>query len=164
MRKMQHLILDQVTYIDSLDGEISSNERKGIAQLQREIARIDMITPRTPDTVSMLGIPARYWRDLNAYEPGATADSVRLSSCSQRSKPDVPSILILQGERDYQVTMVDFELWKIALGKKASYVSYPSLNHLFESGTVRGGPSDYETPSNVARSVIDDIARFVLAH
>ena len=71
--------------------------------------------------------------------------------------------MILQGERDYQVTMNDFAGWKRALAGRpdARLKSYPRLNHLFAAGTGRSGPEEYQKSGHVAAEVIDDIAAFV---
>jgi fermentation-respiration switch protein FrsA (DUF1100 family) len=72
-------------------------------------------------------------------------------------------MLILQGERDYQVTMVDFELWKSTLknNKKASFISYPTLNHLFMNGENASEPKEYMIKGNVDEKVINDIYNFI---
>lgn len=74
-------------------------------------------------------------------------------------------VLVLQGERDYQVRMTDFNLWKSALGDsgKAVFRSYPALNHLFMEG--KGGmstPMEYAVKGRVPQYVIADIAEFVI--
>lgn len=73
-------------------------------------------------------------------------------------------MLILQGERDYQVTMKDFSLWQQVLQGKSDveYRSYPSLNHLFMEGEGPSTPLEYQTKSHVAGYVIDDMATFIL--
>ena len=72
-------------------------------------------------------------------------------------------MLILQGERDYQVTMTDFALWKAAVGNSKGVVmkSYPALNHLFVAGEGKSLPAEYNKPGHVAPAVIDDIAKFI---
>ena len=72
-------------------------------------------------------------------------------------------VLILQGERDYQVTMADFKGWKKALSGRAGVTlkSYPKLNHLFAPGEGRSSPAEYEKPGHVAAEVVEDGAAFV---
>jgi fermentation-respiration switch protein FrsA (DUF1100 family) len=72
-------------------------------------------------------------------------------------------MLILQGERDYQVPMTDFGLWKSAAGtaKGVTMKSYPALNHLFVAGEGKSLPAEYNKPGHVSPAVIDDIAKFV---
>jgi hypothetical protein len=74
-------------------------------------------------------------------------------------------MLVLQGERDYQVTMAEFARWKAALGTRTDVVfhSYPALNHLFIAGSGKVTPAEYNVPGHVAEDVIRDIAEYVLA-
>src|SRR5437899_2093979 len=67
------------------------------------------------------------------------------------------------GERDSQVTMTDFGLWKTAVGsaKGVTMKSYPALNHLFVAGEGKSLPAEYNKPGHVSPAVIDDIAKFV---
>ena len=74
-----------------------------------------------------------------------------------------PPMLILQGERDYQVTMQDFRLWQQALNGKPNVVfhSYPRLNHPFMEGEGKSTPLEYQLKGHVAPYVIDDISSFI---
>jgi hypothetical protein len=73
--------------------------------------------------------------------------------------------LILQGERDYQVTTDDFAQWKAALGARPDVVlkSYPALNHLFIAGTGKSLPGEYLQAGHVAADVVSDIAAWIAA-
>jgi alpha-beta hydrolase superfamily lysophospholipase len=73
-------------------------------------------------------------------------------------------MLILHGERDYQVTMEEFARWKEALGSRADVMlkSYPGLNHLFITGTGPSLPAEYQVPGHVAEDVVRDIAAWIL--
>jgi hypothetical protein len=72
----------------------------------------------------------------------------------------------LQGERDFQVSMKDFDRWKAVLGARqnVTFRSYPDLNHLFMSGTGKSLPAEYLVPGNVSGVVITDIADWVSKH
>ena len=72
-------------------------------------------------------------------------------------------MLILQGERDYQVTMEDYSLWQQVLKGKANvvYHSYPQLNHPFMEGDGKSTPMEYQMEGHVATYVIDDISSFI---
>lgn len=72
-------------------------------------------------------------------------------------------MLILQGERDYQVTMEDYNLWQQVLKGKANvvYHSYPRLNHPFMEGDGKSTPMEYQMEGHVATYVIDDISSFI---
>ena len=85
---------------------------------------------------------------------GQTAAAQRLSQ----------PMLIMQGERDYQVSMQDFRLWQQLLKNKNNvhFHSYPQLNHPFMPGEGKSTPMEYQKESHVASYVIDDIARFII--
>jgi fermentation-respiration switch protein FrsA (DUF1100 family) len=85
------------------------------------------------------GAPVSYWLDLRGYDPPSAARSV------------TAPMLILQGERDYQVTPEEFGKWKAALGSRqdVTFQSYETLNHLFIAGT---GPSLPESTKSRATS------------
>ena len=72
-------------------------------------------------------------------------------------------MLILQGERDYQVSMKDFHLWQQALQGHDNVVfhSYPTLNHLFMEGEGKSTPLEYQIQGHVAESVLKDVADFI---
>jgi fermentation-respiration switch protein FrsA (DUF1100 family) len=95
--------------------------------------------------------PESYWTDLNSYKPAEAA--ARLT---------VP-MLILQGERDYQVTLEDLQGWRDALAGHARVTikSYPTLNHLFLPGEGKSTPSEYEKAGHIPDFVFDDIAEWI---
>lgn len=73
-------------------------------------------------------------------------------------------MLVLQGERDYQVSAkVDFERWKKAFSenKGAEFKLYPKLNHMYIEGEGDSLPNEYYVSANIPQYVIDDIATFV---
>jgi len=72
-------------------------------------------------------------------------------------------MLIVQGERDYQVTMQDFRLWQQVLDGKPNIIfrSYPRLNHPFMEGEGKSTPMEYQMEGHVAMYVIDDISSFI---
>ena len=151
-RPLQDLLIEQTKYIFSLDS-LTQAEKKQLEILSRQVEaskRSDLTTSMLPNELPM-NVPAGYWIALNHYHPLETAASLK-----QR-------MLILQGERDYQVTMVDFKLWKnqLSSNKNVSFKSYPKLNHLFIEGEKKSVPKEYETAGNVAAPVIKDIADWI---
>jgi len=72
-------------------------------------------------------------------------------------------MLILQGERDYQVTMAEFARWKAALGNRpdVTFHTYPALNHLFIAGTGLSVPAEYQSAGHVSEDVVRDIASWI---
>lgn len=79
-------------------------------------------------------------------------------------------VLILQGEKDRQVTMADFQLWKDGLAEHgaATFISYPELNHLFGEYEGEEVPFtelvtvEYAQKTPVSDAVISDIAEWIL--
>lgn len=74
--------------------------------------------------------------------------------------------MIIQGERDYQVTMEDFAGWQEALSSRSNVTlkSYPGLNHMLMAGVKPSEPAEYNVPGHVSQEVIDDIAYWLLKH
>ena len=152
-RPLEDIVLDQYQYIFNLDGTLTSIEKQQIKELQAQIARVKAPSLSTKTAANMLplGLPASYWLYLREYNPVTTAVSL------------THSMLILQGERDYQVTMTDYAGWQSISRENVTTKSYPKLNHLFMSGEGAGlsQPSDYEHISHVDPQVIEDIAAWV---
>lgn len=74
-------------------------------------------------------------------------------------------MLVLQGERDYQVTVEDdFARWRAELGScgHARLKLYEHLNHMFIRGEGQPSPREYEEPGNVDEEVVRDVADWVL--
>jgi dienelactone hydrolase len=152
-RPLEDLIVEQTEYLASLAGKLSDEDQKKVDELKRQAARVKSpdLSAETPSGELPFGAPANYWLDLRGYEPAVEAKSLQ--------KP----MLVLQGERDYQTTMVDFANWKKALASRddVRLVSYPKLNHLFIEGQGKSRPEEYAKPGNVAAEVVDDIARWI---
>ena len=108
------------------------------------------MAPDTPPN-ELTGAPGAYWLSLRDYVPSEAA----------RTLPQ--PLLILQGERDYQVTMEDFGRWQAALADRGdvTFKSYPALNHLFMTGEGPSTPAEYEQAGHVAEEVILDVAGWI---
>ena len=151
-RPLEDLLVEQVGYLINLDGTVTPQEDEQMTELQALVAQIkdpDLSVETAPGY--LMGAPASYWLDLREYDPAQTAANV-----------DVP-MLILQGDRDYQVTQQDFLQWKQALDGKANvlFKEYPTLNHLFIPGTGQSTPAEYELAGHVSRDVVEDIEGFI---
>src|SRR5262249_14762224 len=104
-RPLEDLIVEQFTYLFSLDGGLNEEKKKQLETIKQQAARLKdpKLSPDTPAKEMPLGVPARYWLSFRDYRPAEVAKTLK------------QPMLILQGERDYQVTMEDFEGWKKAL-------------------------------------------------
>ncbi|GAA3431017.1 alpha/beta hydrolase [Kutzneria kofuensis] len=113
---------------------------KRLGQDLSEIAqRTADVTPDTPASELLFGFPATYWLELKEYDQVAAA-----------IEADRP-MLVLQGGRDYQVTVEDdLPAWRRV--PRAEIRIHPDADHMFF-------PSN---GSHVMAEVVDDIAQFTL--
>lgn len=151
-RPFEDLLPEQVAYIASLK-DSSDATKAEVEELKRQVANVkklgtDAFDPKIP---LPLGVPESYWRSLLAYKQVEVASKLKLP------------ILILQGERDYQVTMEDFGLWRFGLYRNSNvqFKSYPKLNHLLQEGSGKATPFEYNHASPVPAYVIADLANFI---
>ena len=102
-RPLEDLILEQFTYLYSLDDPTLAKHEAALADVKKKVARVKAPNlAEAPAADLPLGVPASYWVWMRDYDPAATA--------AKLSRP----VLVLQGERDYQVTMADLAGWKKA--------------------------------------------------
>jgi len=139
VRPLEELIVAQTEYLFGLKGQLTDTERAQLDAIRKDPWKV------------LPGVTAKYRADLKDYQP------VPLAAASPEP------MLILQGERDYQVTMKDFALWKAGLAHKpnVTFHSYPALNHLFVAGQGQSRPEEYEKPAHVAPEAIADIAGWI---
>jgi dienelactone hydrolase len=151
-RPLEDLVLEQSIYMCSLDS-IDATEKKEIEKLNTQIKIVKdakLLKTSTPDQLP-LELTSTYWQSLTKYNQLQVAKKIK------------QPILVLQGERDYQVTMIDFNLWKQNLNDnpKNQFISYPKLNHLLMKGEGKSTPSEYEKQGNVDKKIIVDIANWI---
>jgi uncharacterized protein len=148
-RHLEDLILEQSRYLANLSG---LNQSVEIAELERLVMQVKNLDMNQSEDV--LGAPKSYWVDLATYDPVETARLL-----------DVP-LFILQGERDYQVTLTDFAQWNETFYESPSVIlqTYPSLNHFFIAGTGVPTNAEYLIEGHVAEEVISDIASWITTH
>lgn len=150
-RPLEDLIIDQGEYLLSRNDDVENKEYL-LDSLRKEVKRVKELTPAfARDTSRILTLPTAYWLDLRGYDPPLTAAQLKIP------------VLVLHGQRDYQVTLKDYNLWKEKLKDKtdASFRLYPKLNHFFIAGEGESMPQEYMKRGNVAKEVVDDIASFV---
>ncbi|MGX7668311.1 DUF3887 domain-containing protein [Flavobacterium pedocola] len=152
-RPLDKLIVEQYEYLVGLKPSEEGNAE--ITKIKEKVAFLNSkeFNLQAPKDKLPLDLSAAYWKSLLDYQP-----------LTEVQKTKIP-ILVLQGERDYQVTMTDFNLWKKTLqkNKRAKFISYLALNHLFISGTGKPNPDEYLVKSKVDPKVIDDIFSFIVA-
>jgi len=150
-RPLEDLIVEQVTYIFSVDGQVTDKEKAQLDVIKKQVTQVKTVTPETDRSKLPLGLPAAYWISLSKIKPAQTAAQL-----------DLP-MLILQGGRDYQVVQKDFDGWAQVLKDRedVKIKLYEKLNHLFISGDGPSTPDEYMKPGHVDPQVIKDIAEWV---
>lgn len=145
----------QVRYLAELDGVISDDEQAAIDQFAAAAEAVAALSEDTDPLTMVSGAPASYWLDLRAYDSAATYAAL-----------DLPA-LVIQGERDYQMTSEDLAAWLAAVGDNANLTvrTFPCVIHSLvavpdcEPGL--GSNLDYTLALNVAEDVIGAIAEWI---
>ena len=149
---IEQLAIEQMRYIASLTGVPSQQAQQQIQIAEDSARQIESADLKPGDTVNFLNAnsPASYWLDLRGYHPEAVAATLPIP------------MLILQGERDYQVPMADFDAWKKALDakKNATLEYFPNLNHMLFAGTGAPSPEEYHQPGHMDAAVIAAIVNW----
>ncbi|HEK9098899.1 prolyl oligopeptidase family serine peptidase [Bacillus pfraonensis] len=149
-RTFQDVVLDQFDYLYSL-GRMTAEEYK-FYKAQYELLNDPNFSGKNPPKDFYLGAPV-FW------------DSIRKIKAAEMSKEQKTPLLIIQGERDYQVqSKIEIPLWKEQLKERdnVDYRLYPKLNHFFTEGDGElSKPDEYYSPANIPEYVINDIATWV---
>ena len=149
-RKLEDHMLEQTRYVISLDST-KKDYTNLLDSINKETRRIKSLTPMTKDTSAILFLPVSYWLDLNEYN--------QVEAVQKLNQP----LLFLFGKRDYQITEVDYNIWKKALvNKNAEFRAYPDLNHFFIKGIGKSTPFEYNKKGNVDKEPINDISNWIL--
>lgn len=150
-RPFEDAVEEQTVYIMSL-APASAETKMQFADLKEQLNNVRKLgTNAFDEQIPLpLNLPRSYWEFANAYKPVSVAAKLKLP------------IFVLQGERDYQVTMEDFAFWRFGLwrNKNAFFKSYPKLNHLLQEGTGKATPMEYSRASSVPAYVLNDLAAF----
>jgi dienelactone hydrolase len=146
VRPLEDLLVEQVRYLTGPD----SKETAAVEEAVKKMRDPELTATSTIDVFGAR-MPGAYLLDLRNYRPAEVAASLKIP------------IAVLQGQRDYQVTQVDFELWKKALAGRpnATLKLYPTLNHLFIAGTGPSRPDEYMRPGHVDEQVIVDVSTWI---
>jgi dienelactone hydrolase len=150
-RPIVELTLEQLAHLRGVADEGQRATLDSAASQLRRLARRE-----APADEHVLGAPASYWYDLDRRDPMGTAQGLRIP------------IFVVQGGRDYQVTVTDYDRWREALRSRGqvTFQLYPNLNHLFMAGSGTATPAEYTaTAGHVAPEVVVALADWIsLAH
>lgn len=151
-RPLEDVLLEQYNYIFGLDSiDLQEKNNLEIIGNQIKIVKNPKLLKTAKPNELPLGLTSHYWQSLAKYN--------QLQVAKKLKQP----ILVIQGERDYQVTMTDFNLWKenLSANEKNQFISYPGLNHLLMKGEGKSRPSEYEKQGNVDEKIIIDITNWI---
>lgn len=153
-RPLQELLVEQVEYINKLQANNSgSREKADMIIRQAKNAMPHKLNQSMPNDSLPFGTYPVYWEYLNNYNQVKVARKLKHKR-----------ILILQGERDYQVTMEDFKIWQSSLSSaNTDFISYPKLNHQMMRGEGVPNPDEYQKSSNVDELVILNIRNWLIS-
>jgi dienelactone hydrolase len=143
-RPLEDVALDEAKYLDIKGPQM--------AVIEEQAAKIKKMTQADEDTSPLLGMLGPYLLDLKGYDPTGQAKLLKIP------------MLIVQGERDFQVNMSDFAAWKAGLAgaPEVTMKSYPALDHVLVEGTGKSAEADYRKPGqHVSQAVVDDIAKWL---
>jgi len=135
---------------------------QGVIMLAAPARDLEQVVRQQLDYLRPEQAPATYEEDaleqLRQASPHYLQPQQQLEVARQLTLP----MLFLQGERDYQVPMLDYRLWRQLLGSRANAIfhSYAKLNHLFLEGEGDSTPLEYYIEGHVPQYVADDIVNF----
>jgi len=145
-RPFEDLLVEQLRYLTG-----PTSKETALAEEAARKMRDPQLAPNM--VVDVLGspLPGSYILDLRNYHPADVAASLKIP------------IAVLRGQRDYQVTPADFELWKKALEGHSNVLLklYATLNHFFLPGTGLSRPEEYMRPGHVDEQVISDLIGWI---
>jgi dienelactone hydrolase len=153
-RSIQDVLISQMDYLYPDGGQVTLkeyNEKKRI-QAQAKYAKRKNLPLTTPQDSLPFGVRADYWNFLNAYQPTLTFEQIPLPA------------LVMQGQRDFQTNMADYQLWQQGASKRKAptgFKLYPTLNHLFISGTEPSKPAEYQNQGHVDEQVLSDLLNWM---
>lgn len=150
-RPVEDIMLANAT--DAMQSATNPRQKAQFDTMKAEIARVKLLKSDPTafnDSVMLLRFPVRFWKDLRTYDPMLKAKSIR------------QPLLVMYGERDYQVVKSIYAEWKSTVsGKNFTYKSYPSLNHFFVDGKEKSTSEEYKKPGNFSLTAINDMANWV---
>lgn len=152
-RPLEDLMTDQYKFLTRVDGKVNLGERLFLRKEMKKIkfVKSDKLITAKPKKELLGYWPTNFWKHIRNYKPVDELKAIE--------KP----VLFLQGDRDYQVTNKDLDLWKSAYLEKKdwSFISYTKLNHLFIEGEGNPNPIEYFSGGNIPLYVIEDLANWI---
>lgn len=150
-RPLLDLLVEQHRRLGLLDdGVINDAEQIALRRLLEGVRAI-RAGDEPPASRLPMGLPARYWRSVDAVDPVAEAASI--------PQP----MLLLQGGRDLHVVSADWLRWRRAFADtpRVTFAHYDTLNHLGIAERGRASTRSYQVPGRVSPDLLDDVALWI---
>lgn len=150
-RPLDVLIEEQMNYIFNIDRVVTEEEKAFMEATMVSLGKIRALDFESDDE-NLFGATKAYWSFLASYDPVESAKSM------------TSPVLVLQGERDYQVTMDDYNGWFDGFGLEDnwSFKTYEKLTHLMMPGEGQPTNTEYTITNTVDPQVIEDISNWIL--
>jgi dienelactone hydrolase len=151
-RPLEELVYEQYNYLINEDSVVTPEEESIMVNFESQLKALkELSSLGKTDGILPFGLPSPYWQYLGEYN--------QVESAQKLDKP----IMIIQGKRDYQVPLTDYEIWQSALAKKAdvTFKIYEKLNHQMREGTGKCYPAEYNVKSDLPFYLIVDIAEWI---
>jgi hypothetical protein len=150
-------VVRQYRYLASLHPGYDVDTDPAVVEATRQAALIDSsdFSAATPAEDLPFHLPAARWLEMRDYDPVRTAARLR------------QPMLILQGGRDYQVTVADDLVgWRNGLGDHDNVTIrvHETCNHQFFVGSGPSTPLEYLPPQHVDPTVVTEIATWIRTH
>lgn len=151
-RPIVDLIVVQLEYLASIGA--GGVDAAGVEAMREAVAQFHRGELGPDDTLGAFG-PVRYWQDLSRYDG--------INAQRRAAALKVP-ILILRGERDYQIPAEEITQWRQALAGREGVTirEMPGLNHIFMMGSGPSRPGEYQRAGHVAEEVINAVADWII--
>ncbi len=148
---IEDLLVPQFEHVKENDTNTKINDFR-MAMIRTQVEQVQKgdydatAAPPPPPPLLPLRLPASFWLSLKDYNPQKVA-----------KKQSFP-YMILNGERDYQVTPKEAKKWKGgSKNKHSKTIIYTKLNHMFFEGEGICVPAEYEKECHFSETVFKDI-------
>lgn len=158
-RKLEDIMLEQnAEILPQVNKPLQWIIKKQIGKLSAVFSSMDTLSDEAARKIKMGGgTTLYYFKEMNSHPVSGYLEKLQ--------KP----ILVLQGEKDFQVKAdKDFVLYRQLLEGKpnASFKLYPNLNHAFVPsvyGRISKARQEYKVEQHIGDEVISDIAGWILS-
>ncbi len=150
-RRLVELLPEQISYIAKIDGKVSEAEQTQITQLNwfKDKVMNDKYSLKSKEVLP--GTKPKYWLTDKNFKAIETAKSL------------ATPMLLLQGSRDYNVTLTDYNLWLEGMKDKSNFKGklFDGLDHFYFMGNGLATPDAATRPNHVSANVIAEMASFL---